>query len=208
MSSSRKRPSPTRRPTRHAAQLLVLSARTATALDAACARLADHLEAHPRAGARRCGLHAASGPVGVHPSPRPRRCKPRHKRLPRCASHSARRSPAVSTKAVRGRWRFCSADRAASMPAWAAGCTTPSRSTAMRSTAARRSCNRCSVKTCATRLFAADGDAALDADAAGAAGAVRDRVRAGHAVACTGAWCRRRCSATASASTSPRTWPA
>ncbi|HVQ03123.1 MAG TPA: type I polyketide synthase, partial [Burkholderiaceae bacterium] len=39
---------PDPRPTRHVAQLLVLSARTPTALDAACARLADHLEAHPQ----------------------------------------------------------------------------------------------------------------------------------------------------------------
>jgi acyl transferase domain-containing protein len=40
-------PLPAPRPARHAAQVLVLSARTATALDAAGARLADHLEAHP-----------------------------------------------------------------------------------------------------------------------------------------------------------------
>jgi phthiocerol/phenolphthiocerol synthesis type-I polyketide synthase E len=40
-------PEPEPMPTRQAEHLLVLSARTATALDAACARLVDHLQAHP-----------------------------------------------------------------------------------------------------------------------------------------------------------------
>ena len=62
-------------------------------------------------------------------------------------------------------------------------------------------------------LFPASGERggggrAAAPDRAHAAGPVRRRVRAGHASGCSGGSARRRCSATASASTWPPAWPA
>ena len=78
-----------------------------------------------------------------------------------------------------------------------------------RSTAARRSCAAVLERPLLEVLYPADGRGlAARPDRLHPARAVRARVRAGRAVAGVGRRCPARCSATASASTSPPAWPA
>ena len=112
----------------------------------------------------------------------------------RCALARARRSPS------------CSPARARSTPAWAAASTRPSPPSAPPSTAAPRS-STAKLERPLLELLHDAGEPARP-DGLHPAGAVRARVRAVPSCGAPGASSRRRCSATASASTSPPASPA
>ena len=168
-------------------QLLLLSAKTESALDAATAALADHLARSAAGEPRRRRLHAAGRPPADATAPRNRRARLRRCRVGaafgrrQAAHHAARRCR------MRRPSRSCSQAAARSTPIWVPTCTDRSRCSAPPSTSA----SPCSAELTSTDLKALLMPAAGDERAAAQAlerpslalpALFIDPVRAGEAV--------------------------
>ena len=209
-SCSRRRPPPRPSLTHRSHSLLVLSAQTATALAAGTANVVEHLRANPATSIADVAYTLQVGrKVFQH----------RRSLVVQGAADAIEHAVATGTSAGhhrdarrrhRGRWRFSSADRAASTPGWAASLYHEEPRLPRGGRSLRRPCFApqlgCDLRELLLRRHRRRR---TRRDAAHPAAAVRDRVRAGDAVACAwGVRAAARCSATASASTSPRTSPA
>ena len=194
-------------------QLLLVSARSETALGARGQSLARAPARDRRAAARRRRLHAQHRPPPVPAPPRGRRAR-RPETRPRASSgRDASRAPAAHRARPRRRSSFLFPGQGAQYAQMARDLyRAEPRFRARVDELCDALAGRDSAGTFARRCIRARRRSRRDrtaaADRGDAAGALRRRARAGRAVAVAGASRRRRCSATASASTWRRRSPA